>query len=368
MGDAPVGADHTVEPVPVAQELADDIFTVAVAGILSRRIDSGRYGIIGHDRGGRACPAVEAEGAFYEGPEMVGEIAARIHGIFAIIEMCVATAFFGAAGGPVFDHGVDALATPSVTRPFRGLEAVHIGPGHVGIQVGILTESTDETVPARFGGKVDLRAESRCDAQGPVFFRSDVSETADEGRIEGGRQSQRSGPEGDLAAGTGVVFGRHGRLVAGIRAVVGRNAVSQSFHKGLDVVVPACCDFRTGDRGHQHMAQVVFTQEFLLRFGQLGRGNGLVAAVEHQAGDFLDGKLGGQVTGTFGGRLAPVFVDVEDPVAVEVLEGVAVLLEDRCGNVAEGRTVSLGDELIAVGLSGLPLRTARNGQKDEGQN
>ena len=172
--------------------------------------------------------------------------------------MGVATPFFRTAGRPVLDHGVDALGAPAVAGSVGGLEAVDIGAGQVGVQARIFTESAVETVPERFRSQVDLRAERRGDAQGAVFFRSDVAEKAHQVGIERGGQAQRRRPQGNLATRTSVEFGRGAGFVAGIGAVVGRDALAQRFDEGLYVVVPACGGFRAFDRGHEYRAQVVF--------------------------------------------------------------------------------------------------------------
>ena len=83
-----------------------------------------------------------------------------------------------------------------------------------------------------------------------------------------------------------------------------------------------------------------------------------MAAVEHETGNFLNGKLGGQVFGTFPGRLPPVLVHVQFPVPVKVLEGVSVRLQDGGRCIAQGSTLFLGDEFIAIGLGFLPGRAA----------
>ena len=369
--DAPVGADHAVKAELIAQQVGDDIVVVTVTDIPSGRVDAVGDGVIGHHGRGRSGLPVQLESAVDEGTGLRLEVAAGIDGIFAVVEVGVAAALFRAARRPVLDHGVDTLETPAVGAAFRGLESVDIGACHVGIQVGIFTKGADEAVPAGLRGQVDLRTEGCGDAQGPVFFRSDVAELTHQIWVEGGSQSQRGGPERDLSACTGVVFCRHSRLVAGIGAVVGRDAVPQLLDEGLDVVVPAGGHLRAGNRGHQHVAQVVVGQELFLGFGQSGSRDGLVGAVEHQAGDLFDGKLCGEVAGTVDGGFPPVFIYVEGTVAVEVFEGVAALFEDRGGGVTQRGAAALFDAAVAVGFQFLPLGTTGDqkgqggGQQDE---
>ena len=135
-------------------------------------------------------------------------------------------------------------------------------------------------------------------------------------------------------------------------------------------------------------AQVVLFEEFALLVGEVpalhaalgerlaavggaaeavgGSGDALMPAVEHQAGDFFDAELRGEVLRAGERRLAPVFIDVQRAVAVQVLEGVAVDLEDGGGSDAERRAAALGDEPITVGLGLLPLRAA-GGQQGQGE-
>ena len=116
----------------------------------------------------------------------------------------------------MLDHRVHALGSPAVPASFRGLETVHIGTRQVDVQVRIFAEGAVETVPARFSGQVDLRAERRGDAPGPVFFRGDVAELSYALRVEGRCESLWRGPERNLSAGAGVEFGRRTRFVAGV--------------------------------------------------------------------------------------------------------------------------------------------------------
>ena len=90
-----------------------------------------------------------------------------------------------------------------------------------------------------------------------------------------------------------------------------------------------------------------------------------MGAVEHQAGDFLDGEAAGQVDSPFIGRPAPVFIRVEFSVPVEVLEGTALHGKDRSRGVAQRRAFFLDDQFETVRLLFLPLRTAGADQDDQ---
>ena len=125
-------------------------------------------------------------------------------------------------------------------------------------------------------------------------------------------------------------------------------------------------DFGAFHRGHEDGAEIVFREELALRVGDFRSANGLVAAVQHQTGDFLDGKLRGQVLGArFGGK-TPVFVCIQGSIAVQILEGEAVHDQQRHAGVAERSAARLDDELVAVGFGFLPFGTAgREGQGEE---
>ena len=149
-----------------------------------------------------------------------------------------------------------------------------------------------------------------------------------------------------------------------VGGVVGRDAVSERLHEGLHVVVPAGRCFGALHGGHEHRPQVVFLQELLLRIGDFGPTDGLMAAVQHQTGDFLDGELRGEVLCAGLGREPPVLIRVQRPVAVQVLEGIAVHGEEGSAGIAQRGAAFLGDELEAVGLGFLPLGAA--GREQEG--
>ncbi len=229
-----------------------------------------------------------------------------------------------------------------------------------------VAERAVEAAPAGFGGEVDLRAQRRGDAQRAVFLGSDLAELSDEGGVEGGGESQGRGPEGNLAAGAQVELGRRRGLVARVGGVVGRDAVAERLHEGLHVVVPAGRRFGTLHGGHEDRPQVVFLQELLLRVGDFGSADGLMAAVQHQTGDFLDGKLCGEVFCAGLGRKPPVLIRVQDAVSVQVLEGEAVHGEEGSAGIAQRGAALLGDELETVGGGLLPLGAAGREQQGAG--
>ena len=363
VGNVPVRANHAVKAVFLPEQIRNDVFAEVVAHIVPGRVDVIGDGVVGHHRRGLAGAALQVEGALGEGLQVVLKVSAGINGVFPIIEVRIPSAFLRTAGGPVLDHRIDTLGTPAVLGAGRRLETIDIGAGHVRVQGGILAESAAETAPARFGGQVDLRAQRRGDAQCAIFLGGDLAELFHEGRVEGGGHAQGGGPEGDLAAGAQVELGRRRGFMARVGGVVGRDAVPQRLGERLHVVVPAGGHFRAFHRGHEDGPEVVFREELLLRLGDFRCTYGLVAAVQHQAGDFLDGKLGGQIPGAGLGGKAPVLVRVQAAVAVQVLEGVAVHGQQRCASVAERRAALLDDEPVAVGLGFIPLGAAgRQGQ------
>ena len=231
----------------------------------------------------------------------------------------------------MLDHCVDGLEAPAVLDlgcALRGLEAVDIGACHVGVKRRILAEGAVEAAPARFSGEVDLRGERRGYAQGAVLLRRDAAELLHELGFEGRCHSEAGGPHRDGAAVAGVKLRGGPGPVARVRGVVGRHSVPDPFDEGLDVVVPSR---RVGGgryAGHQHRAEVVLLEEFLLSGGDVRPVDGLVAAVEHHTRYLLDRELRCQVLGADEGILAPVFINVHLTVAVEVLEGVASLCKD----------------------------------------
>ena len=125
--------------------------------------------------------------------------------------------------------------------------------------------------------------------------------------------------------------------MARVGAGVDRDAVAQALYECLRIVVPFCRDFRGFYGGNQYGAQVVFVQEGLLCVGELLARHGLVAAVQHQAGDRRDALFAvrdhglGQVLCAGLGVEAPVFIDIDFAVAVQVLKGVAVFFDDDVG-------------------------------------
>ena len=142
--------------------------------------------------------------------------------------------------------------------------------------------------------------------------------------------------------------------------------MAERLHEGLHVVVPAGRRFGTLHGGHEDRPQVVFLQELLLRVGDFGPADGLMAAVQHQTGDFLDGKLRGEVLGAGLGRKPPVLIGVQGTVSVQVLEGEAVHGEEGSAGVAQRGAALLGDELETVGGGLLPFGAAGREQQGAG--
>ena len=98
--------------------------------------------------------------------------------------------------------------------------------------------------------------------------------------------------------------------MAGVGTGVGGHAVVETFYKGLQVIVPSGGIGRALHEGDEHGTQVVVLEKLFLLVGQvaglgsallkrlaavvggriglaLAHGDGLVGAVEHQAGDFF---------------------------------------------------------------------------------
>ena len=98
----------------------------------------------------------------------------------------------------------------------------------------------------------------------------------------------------------------------------------ETLDKGLHLIVPLGGNDRTRHLGDQDGPQVVVLQEFLLVGCQVLVGHRLMAAIEHQTCDFLEGEFRGQVGSTLLGREAPVLIDIQGVVAVQVLESKTV--------------------------------------------
>ena len=241
--------------------------------------------------------------------------------------MRVATSLLGTVAIPVFHHRIDALRAPSLGLGC-GLEGIAIGTGHVGGQLRILAKGTAEAEPTRVGGDVDLWRQGCGDAQGTVFLGGDLSEAVHQLGIERGSKAEGGRPEGYLTASPCIELSGGIRLMTGVGTGVGGDAVVKTFDKGLHVVVPLCGDGRTLHLGDQDGPQVVVLQEFLLVGCQVLVGHRLMAAIEHQTCDFLEGEFRGQVGSTLLGREAPVLIGIQGVVTVQVLEGVAVDRQD----------------------------------------
>ena len=109
--------------------------------------------------------------------------------------------------------------------------------------------------------------------------------------------------------------------MTGIGTRVGGDAMVETLDKGLHLIVPLGGNDRTRHLGDQDGPQMVVLQEFLLVGCQVLVGYRLMAAIEHQTCDFLEGEFRGQVGSTLLGREAPVLIDIQGVVAVQVLKG-----------------------------------------------
>ena len=294
LGDVPVRTYYAVKSVGIAEQVGYEVLAVAVAVLFSGGILVVGYGVVRHHGRGHLGLTGEFEGSFGEGADLGGEVVAGIDGVLAVGVMRVAAGFLRTSGRPVLDHGVDGFVAPAVLdlgAALRGLEAVHIGAGHVDVKLRILAESAVETAPARLGGQVDLRGERRGYAQGAILARGDAAELFDQLRVEGRRHAEAGRPLRDVTAVAGVELSRGLRPMARVGGVVGRHAVSETFDEGLDVVVPPRCIGRGGDACHQDGAEIILFEEFLLGIGDSRSVDGLMAAIEHHSGYLVNGKL-----------------------------------------------------------------------------
>ena len=346
LGDAPVGAYHTLEMGILTKLLLDHPFAEATTHVLARRVLVPEDAVDGHHGRGHLRATLETERALGERTFVHGQVVSGIDGILARSEVGVAAALLRAIAIPVLHHGVDTPVAPPL-RLGGGLEPVAVGPGQIGGELRVLAEGAAEAEPARFGGDIDLRRQGGGDAQGAVFGSGYLAETAHELRVEGGGQAERRGPLRDLPSRTGVELRGGLGLMPRVGTGVGGDAMVESLDKRLHVVVPLGGHGRTLHTGHQHSTQMVVAEELLLVVGQVGgfcptllkrlstigrgaeahprhHGHRLVATVEHQSGNLLDGEFGSQVGGTLLRTDTPVFVGIERVVVVEVFEGIAV--------------------------------------------
>ena len=360
--NAPIGADHAVEAVRPSEQILDDVCAVGIAHIFAiPGILVERDGVVRHDRRRHTRPAFQIESPLRKRKQVEIEVVAGINGIFTIAVVCIPTSFARTTPWPVLDHGVHAFVAPALGNlglAGRRLKTVDVGPRHCSGEVRIGSEGAAKTVPAGFGGQIDLGRKDRRDAERTVFSRRDFAELPYEGGVEGRSEADRGGPHGDIPSGTRIVFGVGLRAMARVRAVVGRNAEPDAFDQRLDIVIPARCNLRAFHRRDQHMPQVVVSQKVRLGIGKIRgvrpalgkrlsvigsraakppacRRNGLVGTVEHESGDLLNRHSGGQVLRPFVGGEAPVFVRLQRLVFVQVLEREPVDGEQadarRCG-------------------------------------
>ena len=84
------------------------------------------------------------------------EVVAGINGIFAIVEVCIASAFFRTATRPMLYHSIDTEHTPTSIIVLARLESVAIGTSHIYSQICILAKCSVYTAPTWFACNVYL--------------------------------------------------------------------------------------------------------------------------------------------------------------------------------------------------------------------
>ena len=128
---------------------------------------------------------------------MIGQATTREYGVLTVAVVCITTTLTSATTGPVLDHSVHAVESPAAIDlgiTLRGLEAIDVGASHIGRKVGILTERTIKTAPARLRSDVDLRRECRSDTQSAILLRCDLTELLHHCGIERSGDTERRGP------------------------------------------------------------------------------------------------------------------------------------------------------------------------------
>lgn len=363
----PVGADYAVVSGLIAQLLGDE-FPVEPVGYVFAGLVVGD-GIVGHHGRGHAGLSVQAECSLDKGTLVCLETVAGVDGELAVAVVGIATALAAAAAGPVFHHVVYAVVAPPVGNfvgSFRGLEPVAISPGEVGGEAGFGSERAAVSVPTGIGAEVSLGREGRSQSQSPIFGRGDASKLEYDFGVECRSQSQHVAPHRNLSTAAGAEFSIGQGRVAGVRRVVGRDAVGMPLDQRLYLVVPSGSRLGTLYLGYEHMSQVIFLQEpqlciaqvvgpgtaFGKRFpaiGIVGHGQFVLDAVEHEAGNLVDRQFRSQVFGPFFHRQPPVFVGFEPAGPVEVFEGLAFDRDDfypRVRRVTQCRAIGLYDETV----------------------
>ena len=176
--------------------------------------------------------------------------------------------------------------------------------------------------------------------------------------------------------------------MARIGTGVGRDAMVETLYEGLHIVVPYGSDGRTLHTCHKDSPQMIVGEKLFLvvtevrGFGttllvvlpvvggdaEAHRGNhrhSLMAAVEHQSGNLLDGELGGEVGSTLLSWEPPVLVGIERVITIQVLEGKAVhgeQLDSRLRGITERRATLLSDQHKRIHLPLRPFLTVASRQ------
>ena len=265
--DRPISAYDSVITIFLTQQVVDYISAVAVADILSGRIDSRGNCIIRHHCRGHSRRAFQLERALCERSEMCLERPSRINCVLSIIVMRIASSLFRTAARPMLDHRIHALISPSACDFILAtacLKAVDICTRHVCIELRALSECDIEACPTRFCRKIDLWQKSCGNTQCPVLVGCNTAELLNQGRVERCRQTKRSRPMRNVSTGAIIIFCCRRSFMTRIRRYVNRDSMSSSFDKLLHVVAPHRCSRRSLHRCHKYSPEIVFGKEFLL--------------------------------------------------------------------------------------------------------
>ena len=173
VGDQPpIRTDHPVEPEAVAQQPGQDAAVEAERDLLVLRAH--RHSVVRHDL---AHPVREGR---EERLQVQLELPTGIDLLAPIGEVGVLAVQLRAAAGEVFDHRRDRLGPKGLP-----LEPADVGSAELSRQCGVLTEGLKLTRPARLGRQVDLRVQSRAQANRQVLAAGNVPELLNELGVAG---------------------------------------------------------------------------------------------------------------------------------------------------------------------------------------
>ena len=212
--------------------------------------------------------------------------ASGIDGIFSVAIVRIAAALTASASGPVLRHCVDAARAPAVA--IGRLKPVGVGASESSHKVWVAAESAAVAIPARVGAQIGLRRQCRGYTQQPVFPCRRAGKRLNHLGAERGCKPEHIAPKRYFSATAGCKLGVGSGIVAWVRRIIGRNAMTAPLTQSLHTVVPPCRRSRAFHLAHKHMAHIVGSEELQLRVTQvprfhaaLGKGASAVGVTRH---------------------------------------------------------------------------------------